>query len=39
VSVAHTDADVDRHLEVFADVAPALAQAQKQPRVASSAGH
>ncbi len=39
VSVAHTDADVDRHLEAFAEVAPALAHAQKQPRVASSAGH
>jgi glutamate-1-semialdehyde 2,1-aminomutase len=39
VSVAHTDADVDRHLEVFAEIAPTLAHAQKQPRVASSAGH
>jgi glutamate-1-semialdehyde 2,1-aminomutase len=28
VSVAHTDADVDRHLEAFADLAPALARAQ-----------
>jgi glutamate-1-semialdehyde 2,1-aminomutase len=28
LSVAHTEADIDRHLEVFAEVAPALAQAQ-----------
>ena len=28
VSVAHTDVDVDRHLEAFADLAPALARAQ-----------
>ncbi len=39
VSVAHTDADVDRHLAVFAEVAPALAKAQKEPRVASSSAH
>jgi glutamate-1-semialdehyde 2,1-aminomutase len=39
VSVAHTDADIDRHLEVFAEVAPALAQAQKEPHAASAGGH
>jgi len=30
LSVAHTAADIDRHLEVFAEVAPALAQAQQE---------
>ena len=30
VSVAHTDADIERHLEVFAEVAPALATAQQE---------
>jgi glutamate-1-semialdehyde 2,1-aminomutase len=39
VSVAHTDADIDRHLATFAEVAPALAIAQGQPHAASSAGH
>ncbi len=39
LSVAHTEADIDRHLEVFAEVAPALAQAQqeRQPVPAHSA--
>jgi len=37
VSVAHTDADIDRHLEAFAEVAPALAKAQKEPRVVTAA--
>jgi glutamate-1-semialdehyde 2,1-aminomutase len=32
LSVAHTEADIDRHLEVFAEVAPALAQAQQERR-------
>jgi glutamate-1-semialdehyde 2,1-aminomutase len=39
VSVAHTDADVDRHLAVFAEVAPVLAQAQKEPHAAASSAH
>jgi glutamate-1-semialdehyde 2,1-aminomutase len=39
VSVAHTDADIDRHLAAFAEVAPALAQAQKEPHAASAGGH
>ena len=39
VSVAHTEADVDRHLAVFDEIAPALAHAQKQPRVASTVAH
>ena len=30
LSVAHTEADIDRHLEVFAEIAPALAQAQQE---------
>src|SRR5438105_556076 len=30
ISVAHTDADVDKHLDAFADVAPALAKAQEE---------
>src|ERR1700723_706464 len=39
VSVAHTEADVDRHLAVFAEIAPALAQAQKEPHAAASSAH
>ncbi|MCI0351304.1 MAG: aminotransferase class III-fold pyridoxal phosphate-dependent enzyme, partial [Acidobacteriales bacterium] len=35
VSVAHTDADVEKHLAAFADLAPALAAAQQQ-RVAAA---
>ncbi len=30
ISVAHTEADIDRHLEVFAEVAPRLARAQQE---------
>ncbi len=37
VSVAHTDADIDRHLAAFSEVAPALAQAQKEPRAVTAA--
>jgi glutamate-1-semialdehyde 2,1-aminomutase len=36
ISVAHTEADIDRHLAAFAEIASALAAAQKEPRVASS---
>jgi glutamate-1-semialdehyde 2,1-aminomutase len=36
ISVAHTDADVEKHLEVFEEVAPALARAQ-QDRFATAA--
>jgi glutamate-1-semialdehyde 2,1-aminomutase len=39
ISVAHTEADIDRHLGAFAEVAPALAVAQEQPHAATSAGH
>jgi len=39
ISVAHTDADIDRHLQAFAEVAPALAAAQKEPRVVSNVAH
>src|ERR1700675_1020483 len=34
ISVAHTDADIDKHLAAFAEVAPALAIAQEQPHAA-----
>lgn len=37
MSVAHSEADVDRHLAVFAEIAPGLAKAQRE-RVAASAG-
>jgi glutamate-1-semialdehyde 2,1-aminomutase len=37
VSVAHTDAEIDRHIEAFAEVAPALARAQKEPHVSTAA--
>ena len=30
ISVQHTEADIDRHLQVFAEVAPALAAAQEE---------
>ncbi|MBV9303705.1 MAG: aminotransferase class III-fold pyridoxal phosphate-dependent enzyme [Acidobacteriaceae bacterium] len=30
ISVQHTEADIDEHLEVFADIAPALAAAQEE---------
>jgi glutamate-1-semialdehyde 2,1-aminomutase len=30
ISVAHTEADIDRHIDAFADVAPALALAQQE---------
>jgi glutamate-1-semialdehyde 2,1-aminomutase len=36
ISVAHTEADIDKHLDAFADVAPALAKAQ-QERFAAAA--
>jgi glutamate-1-semialdehyde 2,1-aminomutase len=36
ISVAHTEADIDRHLDVFAEVAPSLARAQ-QARLAPAA--
>jgi glutamate-1-semialdehyde 2,1-aminomutase len=36
ISVAHTEADIDRHLDAFADVAPSLARAQ-QARMATVA--
>jgi glutamate-1-semialdehyde 2,1-aminomutase len=39
ISVAHTEADIDRHLAAFAEIAPALAIAQEQPHAAVSAGH
>jgi glutamate-1-semialdehyde 2,1-aminomutase len=47
VSVAHTKADIDRHLEVFAEVAPAVARGQRErgrkaavpPRELSAASH
>jgi glutamate-1-semialdehyde 2,1-aminomutase len=39
VSVTHTDADIDRNLAAFAEVAPALARAQKEPHVAATSAH
>jgi glutamate-1-semialdehyde 2,1-aminomutase len=39
VSVAHTEADIDRHLAVFAEIAPDLAKAQKEPHAAASSAH
>jgi glutamate-1-semialdehyde 2,1-aminomutase len=39
VSVAHTEADIDQHLAAFAEVAPMLAAAQKEPREVSTAAH
>ena len=37
ISVQHTEADIDKHLEVFAEIAPALAEAQKEKPVAVAA--
>jgi glutamate-1-semialdehyde 2,1-aminomutase len=41
ISVQHTEADIDRHLAAFEDVAPGLAKAQSErgAAAASSAGH
>jgi glutamate-1-semialdehyde 2,1-aminomutase len=36
ISVAHTDADIERHLECFAEVAPSLAAAQKERTAAAA---
>jgi glutamate-1-semialdehyde 2,1-aminomutase len=32
ISVAHTDEDIDRHLEAFEQVCPGLARSQQQPK-------
>ena len=41
ISVQHTEADIDKHLAVFEEIAPALAQAQQERGVAfvGAAGH
>ena len=41
ISVQHTEADIDRHLAVFEEVAPALAKAQQERGLAfvGAAGH
>ena len=41
ISVQHTEADIDKHLAVFEEIAPSLAKAQQErgAAVASSAGH
>jgi glutamate-1-semialdehyde 2,1-aminomutase len=39
ISVAHTEADIDKHLAVFAEIAPALAAAQKEPHEAVVGAH
>jgi glutamate-1-semialdehyde 2,1-aminomutase len=37
ISVQHTEKDIEKHLEVFAEIAPALAEAQKEKPVAVAA--
>jgi glutamate-1-semialdehyde 2,1-aminomutase len=41
ISVQHTDADIDKHLSVFEEIAPGLAKAQQERGVAfvGAAGH
>jgi len=39
ISVQHTDADIDKHLSAFEDVAPALAKAQQERGAAVAAVH
>src|ERR1700733_12263367 len=41
ISVQHTEADIDKHLSVFEEIAPALAKAQQErgAAMAGSAGH
>jgi glutamate-1-semialdehyde 2,1-aminomutase len=39
ISVAHTEADIDKHIAAFAEAAPALAKAQKEPHVAAFSAH
>jgi glutamate-1-semialdehyde 2,1-aminomutase len=39
ISVAHTEADIDKHIATFAEVAPALAKAQREPHVAAVSAH
>ncbi len=39
ISVAHTEADIDKHIATFAEVAPALAKAQKEPHLAALSAH
>jgi len=36
ISVQHTEADIDKHLAAFADVAPALAEAQQERSAAAA---
>jgi glutamate-1-semialdehyde 2,1-aminomutase len=36
ISVAHTEADIDKHLAAFAEVAPAIAQAQRETSMAAA---
>ncbi|HKT69708.1 MAG TPA: glutamate-1-semialdehyde 2,1-aminomutase [Terriglobales bacterium] len=36
ISVQHTEADIDKHLSAFADVAPALAEAQQERSAAAA---
>jgi glutamate-1-semialdehyde 2,1-aminomutase len=39
ISVAHTEADIDKHIATFAEIAPALAKAQREPHVAAVSAH
>ena len=37
ISVQHSEEDIDMHLQVFAEIAPALAEAQQEKPVAVAA--
>jgi len=40
ISVQHTEADIDKHLAVFEEIAPGLAKAQaERGMVTAAAGH
>ena len=39
ISVQHTEADIDKHIAAFEDVAPALARAQQEREVPAVAAH
>jgi glutamate-1-semialdehyde 2,1-aminomutase len=39
ISVQHTEADIDKHLSAFEDVAPALAKAQQEREAPAVAVH
>jgi glutamate-1-semialdehyde 2,1-aminomutase len=39
ISVQHTEADIDKHIAAFEDVAPALAKAQQERSATAVVGH